>query len=139
MRNEEKLGSTRRGYQLPVIMGIWNDTGELCHAPGPNGLPGGYPVRAGADGVEVFLPEGITMEGAIRINEEGAKADGIERIEDDGTVVFSSDAANIMREVLGYDCRPMRPHESEERAKELSSAYNRLLAKYEAKSREPSP
>lgn len=115
---------------IRVIMGIWNDTGELCHAPAPNGLPGGYPIRASADGVEVFLPEGITLKEAIKINEEGARFDGIEEIKDDGTVVFTEKHSEIMKEVLGYDCRSMRPDESEERAKELGSLYRKLLSKY---------
>jgi len=118
---------------MPVIMGIWNDTGELCHATGPNGLPGGYPVRASASGVEVCLPQGITMKEAIRINEEGAKADGIEEIRNDGTAVWTKKATEIMKEVLGYDCKPMRPDEIEKRAAELGNAYTSLLTKHGVK------
>ncbi|OGM17683.1 hypothetical protein A2V61_00950 [Candidatus Woesebacteria bacterium RBG_19FT_COMBO_47_8] len=33
------------------IMAVLNDTNELTHSPGPNGLIGGYPMRIGAKGV----------------------------------------------------------------------------------------
>ena len=42
-----------------IMLGVLFDTKELGHAPGPNGLPGGYPIKLSADGVEVFLPEGL--------------------------------------------------------------------------------
>ncbi len=66
-----------------------NNTNELSHVPGPEGLVGGYPVRLSKDGVKVFLPEGVTREKAIQINEEAQKWDGIEKIEEDGTVVLA--------------------------------------------------
>lgn len=119
---------------MPVIMGIWNDTGELCHAPGPNGLPGGYPVRASAKGVEVFLPEGVTMQEAIRINQAGEPFDGVQEIRNDGTVVCTKDSVDVMKEVFGYDCRPLKPDETEARARELASCYKRTLEKLGRKS-----
>lgn len=115
---------------VSVIMGIWNDTGEIVHAPGPNGLPGGYPIQVRADGVEVFLPEGITMEEAIRINDEGGKADGIKEIKDDGTVVCTEEHSKVMKEALGYEPRPMKPDECTERAKEIGTLYKKLVLKY---------
>ncbi|MCX5908417.1 MAG: hypothetical protein NTY64_14840, partial [Deltaproteobacteria bacterium] len=44
-----------------IMMGILFDTKELGHAPGPNGLPGGYPIRLTRQGVEVFLPGGLSI------------------------------------------------------------------------------
>ena len=113
---------------MPLILSIWNDTGEICHAPGPNGLPGGYPVRGTNGGVEVFLPEGITMQEAKRINEEGGKADGIERISEDGTVFMTEEVARSMKEAIGYDAKPIRPSEVDDRAKEIGAAYKRTLS-----------
>jgi len=113
---------------MPVVMSIWNDTGEICHAPGPDGLPGGYPVRGTAEGVEVFLPEGVTMEEAKRINEEAGKADGIERISEDGTVFMTEEVVRGMRDAIGYDAKPIRPGEVDERAREIGAAYKRTLS-----------
>lgn len=112
------------------ILAILDDTGILTHAPGPAGLPGGYPVRLSSRGAEVVLPEEITLEEAIRINEEGLKCDGIERIKDDGTVVFTEKSADIMREMLEYDCRKLKLMECEERAKRLRLLYKRFAEKH---------
>jgi hypothetical protein len=91
-------------------------------------MPGGYPVRATAEGVQVFLPDGITMQEAVRINEEGGKADGIERISDDGTVYFTAEVVRSMKDTIGFDVKPMRPNDVDERAREIGAAYRRTLS-----------
>jgi len=105
------------------MLAMMNDTGELTHAPGPNGLIGGYPVRLSAKGADVFLPEGLEMGEAIRINEEAQKFDGIEKINEDGSVVFTDKAYQMMRDVIGYDCKKLEVKDSEQRAEELRSLY----------------
>lgn len=88
------LGQWGRFYQqvsassfLKNILAIYFDTNEIVNAPGPNGLPGGYPVRLSSQGAEVVLPEEISLKEAIKINEEGGRYDGIKEIKDDGTLV----------------------------------------------------
>jgi hypothetical protein len=112
------------------LMALVFDMGIITHSPGPNGLPGGYPVRLSAKGAEVVLPEDITLNEAVQINEEAQRYDGVERIEEDGTVVFADYATSIMKEVLGFDCKRFAPSESEERARELISRYRELERKY---------
>jgi hypothetical protein len=112
------------------ILAIVNDTGELTHAPGPQGLPGGYPVRLDAKGARVSLPAGLTLEEAIHINEEAQKYDGIERIEDDGSVVLTDKAHRIMEETLRYDRKRFEVSESEAIAKELAGRYKDFAAKH---------
>jgi len=112
------------------IMCILNDTNELTYAVGSEGLPGGYPTRLSREGAKIDLPDGLTRRDAIRINEESQKFDGIEKIENDGTVVFTRKATKIMSELLGYKCDKLKPEESEEKAKELLSAYNKFIAKF---------
>lgn len=111
-------------------LAILNDTGLISNAPGPLGLPGGYPVRLSRKGAELALPEGITMEEAIRLNERGQELDGVEGIQEDGTVIFTKRAIKVMKEVLNYDCKEVKIEESEGRAIELKSLYDRLKAKY---------
>ena len=111
------------------ILAIVNDTGELTHAPGPQGLPGGYPVRLDAQGAHVVVPEGLTLEEAIQINEEAQKYDGIERIEDDGSVVLTEKAHKIMQEMLHYERKRFAISESETVAKELGALYKDFAAK----------
>jgi len=115
---------------LKHVLAIYYDTKEIhtC-VTGPNGLPGGYPTRLSAEGAEVVLP-GLSIEEAIEINEAGARLDGIERVKDDGTVVFMDENVELMREVVGYECRELTTSESEERAKELNTKLKRLYEKH---------
>ena len=90
------LGEAARYHQafiasafLQNILALYFDTGQFSNAPGPVGLPGGYPVRLSAKGCEVYLPNEVTLDEAVRINEEGQKFDDIERIEKNGTVVMT--------------------------------------------------
>lgn len=59
-------------------------------------MPGAYPGRVSAEGVEVVLP-GITLEEAIEIDKEGGKIDGIEDIREDGTSVFIDENVRFHR------------------------------------------
>ena len=113
-----------------VFDGMVNDTGQITHAPGPNGLPGGYPVKVTREGVEVILPHNVTMEQAISINEVGQHLDGIEKIDDNGTIYFAEKEMSILQEMLGYECREMAIEESEKRAKELKVKFDALVEKH---------
>ena len=115
---------------LNNVLAIYYDTKKLqvC-VPGPNGLPGSYPARLSAKGAEVVLP-GITLEEAIRINEDSGKLDGIEKIKDDGTVVFLDQNVEYMRQIVGYNCKELKLEESEDRAKELGRCLKRMYEKY---------
>lgn len=115
---------------VKIILGIMNDTNELSHAPGPEGLVGGYPVNINKDGAKVFIPEGMTREKAIQINEEAQKWDGIEKIKEDGTVVFTDDAHTTFKDLLGYDCKEMKIEEIETRAKELGTLFKNFAIKH---------
>lgn len=102
------------------------DTGLLTHTNGPRGLPGGYPVRVRRSGVEIFLPQGITLAEAIAINENAQRGDGIDRIGDDGTVYYTDKVVQIMKEVLDYDLKPLRFDEVDERSQELIARFRTL-------------
>jgi hypothetical protein len=113
-----------------VINGMVNNIGVITHAPGPNGLPGGYPVRVNGQGVEVVLPRGLILEAAVEINEAGLSFDGIERIEHDGTVYFSEKHMAAFKEILGYDCRQLPLSDVEQQAKYLLARYETLASTY---------
>jgi hypothetical protein len=118
------------GSFLKNVLAIYYDTKKthVC-VPAPNGLPGAYPARLSEEGAEVILP-GITLSEAVRINEQGAKIDGIEKVKDDGTVVFLDENVEYMRQVVGYNCKELKLEESEERAKELNRGLKKLYEKY---------
>jgi hypothetical protein len=111
------------GTTVRLVRAFFSPSGALLHAPGPNGLPGGYPLIVGRSGVQPAPIEGLTLAEAIAINERSHPFDGIERIEADGTVVFCPAAADVLRVELGYECDRLVPDESEERAKELMARF----------------
>jgi len=47
------------------------------HVPGPNGLPGGYPVRVHGGKVSLRLPSGLSEAEAVARNEQSATRDGV--------------------------------------------------------------
>jgi len=115
---------------LKHVRAIYYDTREVqpCVA-GPNGLPGAYPARLSAEGAEVVLP-GISLDEAVKINEAGARIDGIEMVKKDGTVVFVEENVRLMRDTLGYECKELKVTECEERARELNIKLQKLYEKY---------
>jgi hypothetical protein len=118
---------------LKHVLAIYHNTGQVhtCVA-GAAGLPGAYSCRLLEKGAEIVLPD-ISLEEAIRINEEGGMIDGIEKIKDDGTVVYCEKNVKNMREVVGYECEELKPSESMERANELNKLLMKLYDKYNVK------
>lgn len=115
---------------LKILLAILDDTKLLTHAPGPEGLPGGYPVRLSARGAEVVLPEELSKSEAVKINENAQRFDGIERIKEDGTVVFTKKSNEIMVRLLGYDCQEIHIQECQDRSRELSALFEAFLRKH---------
>ena len=109
------------GSLSKTVLGLMNDTHERTHAPGPTGLPGGYPIQLSQDEIKVVLPDDITMDEAIQINEAGQRAEGIERIEADGTIVLTELAQSVLSDVFDLRIKQFRPDEAETVAQELRS------------------
>lgn len=114
------------------IMAVLNDTNEFTHSPGPNGLIGGYPMRIGAKGVKIELPDGMSMEQAIKYNVDQARYEGVEAIKEDGTLVVTEEAYEITKKLLGLECREIRVADTAEWAKEILQAFRILGKKYDA-------
>jgi hypothetical protein len=93
------------------------------HAPGPHGLPGGYPVKIGQGKVLLGLPYGVQREEAIKINEAGQLQDGIQAIHADGSVTFAEPQMAIMEELLGFHMPRLHVQEAELWACELGRKY----------------
>ena len=100
------------------------------HAPGPEGLPGGYPVLVGPRGVRVPAIKNLSRRAAIEINEVSHRFDGIEAIGPDGTVIFSERTVEIMSKELGYRCQKLPPSEIEGRADELLERFREYAGRH---------
>lgn len=113
------------------LKALLSDEPVATHSPGPNGLPGGYPVLMSRQGVKVDLPSDIPLEEAIRMNEEAQTYDGIQRIDDDARVHFMPYAIEIMKEVLNFDCPSFTPEECEGLAREQMDRFQALERRYQ--------
>jgi hypothetical protein len=110
---------------LSVLEPLADGRPALVHAPGPLGLPGGYPVALSPEGIRLVLPDRLTEREAVEVNLSGQVRDGITRIDADGTVHFEPSAVDVMRRELGYDCARMPLAEAEGRAAELGERFAR--------------
>ncbi len=88
-------------------------------APGPEGLPGGYPVRIEGGSVSLDLPPGVTRAEAVAFNEQAAARDGIANIADDGTITFTERAAGALRSIAPELVEPLPPAQALERCNRL--------------------
>ncbi len=102
------------------------------HSPGPNGLPGGYPVILSREGARVDLPPDVSLEQAVGINREAQTYDGIKQVDDDARVHFMPYAIRIMKDMLGFDCPSFVPEECEELAREQMRRFQELERRYGA-------
>ncbi|UZJ59176.1 hypothetical protein OKW98_21855 [Pseudomonas sp. KU26590] len=108
---------------VTVLENLYADHEVRVHAPGPHGLPGGYPVKVGMGKVLLDLPYGVTREEAIKVNEAGQRLDGIKLIRADGSVVFGDEQMHVMQRELGFAMNEMRVSDAAAWAEELGSKY----------------
>jgi hypothetical protein len=118
------------GSTVKNMMAIFNDTGEITHAPGPQGLEGGYPVRLSRQGAEVVLPKKITIEQARQINLDAQQHDGVKEIRNNGDIVITDEAYITFKEMLNVDCRMITIEDSYEQAMELRAKFHEFARKH---------
>lgn len=108
---------------VTLLENLHADHEVRVHGPGPQGLPGGYPVKVGMGKVLLDLPYGVTREEAIKVNEAGQRLDGIKLIRADGTAVFGEAQMQIMQRELNFVMAEMRVSDAAAWAEELGSKY----------------
>ena len=116
------------GSTVRLLRALASQTEHRLHTPGPEGLPGGYPVLVSVAGVRLAPIPGLSRAAAIEINDRSHPFDGIDRIESDGTVVYRPESSEVLRRVLSYDCDRLPPADVDARAEELLGRF-RVYAK----------
>jgi hypothetical protein len=111
------------GSVVRLIKALLSGQESRLHVPGPDGLPGGYPVQVSGAGIRLDLPADLSLDNAIAINERSHPYDGIEAIEADGTVVFSETTTSILSKLIGFSVKRMKAAESEAYANELLAKF----------------
>ena len=62
---------------VPFMLAMAGGHEWLGHVPGPNGLPGGYPVAWRGDRLEIDLPPGLSFEDAVSFNTRWEEEKGL--------------------------------------------------------------
>lgn len=62
---------------VPLMLALVSGRLWRGHAPGPHGLPGGYPVACRDGSLELALPPGLGREEAVRWNQEFEETNGL--------------------------------------------------------------
>lgn len=112
---------------VSVIENLFSLNEAETHAPGPHGLPGGYPVRIGMGQVLLSLPYGVSRSDAISVNQLGQRQDGIREVHADGRVSFQSRQMAIMESLLGYSAQCLHVTDVHGWAEELGRKYQALI------------
>ena len=102
-------------HTATIVEALLSEEPQRVHAPAPGGRPGGYPLRLSRDLLEVDWPDELE---AIAINERAQRWDGLERVEPDGTLVFT-------QELFGVGTTRVAPHELDDVADALEAARDR--------------
>ncbi|MDQ7049082.1 MAG: sugar nucleotide-binding protein [Enterobacterales bacterium] len=104
-----------------VVVALLDDsnTEHRMHCPAPNGLDGGYPVIIQNGEIRLDIPEEWVQADLVRQMRQVHSRDGVEAIRKDGTIIFTQQCVNIMKEEIGITLPVvLTPDKLEEVAKE---------------------
>ena len=108
---------------LPVLDALLPGAKRLRFTcPGIDGNPGGYPVSIEGTQVTYDLPPDLTLSDAIAINTRHVRDEGIERTEDDGTVIYTEKARAVMADIAPELTEPLEPDQAMARFPRLLEA-----------------
>jgi hypothetical protein len=86
------LNALSAASALPVIRALLPGSPPArLSIPGPLGLPGGYPIRIESGSKRLDLPPVVSLEEALNFHQQCAREDGIEQVQQDGTVYFTEE------------------------------------------------
>jgi len=121
-------------HGVAIARAMLFDENRVMNVPAPQGLPGCYPARVSAKGVEVIVPEGTTLEEMVKVNEAGNVAEGFAEIREDGTMVATDMTVEIVERTFGIEWKykEFTPDNAMEAFQEINTAFNRFVEDYHA-------
>lgn len=115
MAATRELNALTARHGVEVIEALLGVRPLATAAPGPLGLPGGWPVRIARGAVELDLPRGLSVDAARQAQEEAAIGDGLAHIADDGTATFTDAAQRAVAAIDPQLAAPLAPDDSSAR------------------------
>ncbi|MHA1917263.1 MAG: NAD-dependent epimerase/dehydratase family protein [Candidatus Ranarchaeia archaeon] len=115
---------------IKFLLAMMFDTDLVANCPGPSGLSGGYPVRVNKSGAHPVFPKELSKDEINRIMDEGLRYDGIDKIDNKGTVHFTETCTSLMSKFLGIERKTMPIEETHQMTLELLKGYRALDEKY---------
>ncbi|MDP9463495.1 MAG: hypothetical protein M3P52_02630 [Actinomycetota bacterium] len=105
---------------LPVLLALLPEAEPLrWSTPAPFGLAGGYPVRIANGHIDLDLPPGVELEDCIAHCRRAGRGDGVERIDDEGTIHFTDQARASVLDVAPDIAEPLPLTELQRRAERI--------------------
>jgi hypothetical protein len=93
---------------LPAILALLPGAEPLrFSAPAPKALPGGYPVVISDGSVALDLPENVDLQEAVDFQWQLASNDGVEKVTEEGTILFTEKAKRAVKSIDPYLCEPL--------------------------------
>ncbi len=93
---------------LPAILALLPGAEPLRFSvPAPKALPGGYPVVIHDGYAELDLPENVDLQEAVDFQWQLARHDGIEKVTEEGTVLFTDKAKQAVKRIDPRLCEPL--------------------------------
>ncbi|NET27067.1 hypothetical protein [Okeania sp. SIO1I7] len=109
-----------------VVLALLGSSPVHTHVPGPNGLPGGYPVVVQEGKVELALPQGCTIAEAIELNRRAAIKDGVEAIDTEGFIRWNQRAFQAIKQYAPSLAEGFRAEDLQIVCQEFIKLRNRL-------------
>ncbi|MEM6848264.1 MAG: hypothetical protein AAF580_09340 [Pseudomonadota bacterium] len=106
---------------VEALAALTSDKPSFVHMPGVLGLVGGYPVTVDGGAVRLDLHDDWTEADAHDVNRRSLRWEGIETIENDGTILFTEEAQIAFRALVGRPIEGLRLDDAQDHA-------NRILA-----------
>lgn len=126
LRTDWTLNELTTCSALPVLRALLPGGAPLrTSCPGPQGLPGGYPVRIENGAVRLDLPPGVDLDETVAFQNRIMAQDGIEAIADDGTVIYTGAARQAMGAIDPELAEPLHPDMAIERCRRLAAVLAR--------------